>query len=253
MSSMPEGAAGARTRARPLVLGHRGYRAQCPENTLRAFARAIECGADGIECDVQKSSDGRFVLVHDAAVDRVSNGAGEVRALSFNELRRLDFGEGERIPELSEMLDTLPPGAWLDLELKAETLSVADCAPIAKILAARADMGRLMVSSFEPGLLAPFRRARFPVGFLVGRELLSAGALRIAAVLLRLRPRFLNLPVELVQSIGPRRARLVLRVLHLLGFSILFWTVNSAAEVAPIADLVDIIVTDEVEKILHSL
>jgi glycerophosphoryl diester phosphodiesterase len=71
----------------PLVLGHRGLPARYPENTLRSFRKALEAGADGIECDLQKTADGRYVVVHDETVDRTSNGHGPVGALSFERPR----------------------------------------------------------------------------------------------------------------------------------------------------------------------
>ena len=240
-------------RQRPKVLGHRGYRARYPENTLLAFAKAFDFGADGIECDIQKSADGRYVVIHDGTVDRVSSGKGVVGSMSHEELRRLDFGRGERIPELSELLSMLPRGGYLDLELKSETLSTSDCRPIAEILSARADMTRLMISSFEPSLLYYFRRRGFVVGLLVGEELASAGVLALAAILVNLRPRYVNLPVQIMEGRGVPRARALLRLLRWLGLSILLWTVNTTEEVDALSDLAQIVVTDEVEKITRYL
>ena len=234
-----------------MVLGHRGYRARFPENTLLAFAQALEFGADGIECDLQKSADGRYVVIHDGEVDRVSNGKGTVGTMRFEDLRRLDFGSGERIPELAELLEALPKGAYLDLELKNETLSTSDCAPVAEILAARADMAHLMISSFEPSLLYYFRKRGFVVGLLVGSELASRGALPLAALLVRLRPRYVNLPVQIKDGRGVPLARALLRLLRACGLSILLWTVNTVVEAEALGDLARIVVTDEVEKIIR--
>jgi glycerophosphoryl diester phosphodiesterase len=238
-------------RRAPIVLGHRGYRARFPENTLLAFAQALGCGADGIECDLQKSADGRYVVIHDGDVDRVSDGKGAVGETRFEELRRLDFGRGERIPELAELLDSLPKGAYLDLELKGETLSTSDCAPIADILAARADKENLMISSFEPSLLSHFRKCGFTVGLLVGRELASRGALALAALLVSLRPRYVNLPVQIMEGRGVPAARALLRLLRACGLSILLWSVNTTEEAQALADLARIVVTDEVETIVR--
>jgi glycerophosphoryl diester phosphodiesterase len=239
-----------RTRA-PIVLGHRGYRARFPENTMLAFSQALGFGADGVECDLQKSADGRYVVIHDGEVDRVSNGKGAVGSMAFDELRRLDFGRGERIPELTELLGALPRGAYLDLELKGETLSVSDCAPIAEILSARADRAHLMISSFEPSLLRHFRRRGFTVGLLVGSELASRGALSLAALLVSLRPRYINLPVQIMEGRGVPLARALLRILRACGMSILLWTVNTYEEADALADLARIVVTDEVEKMVR--
>src|SRR5438270_13229735 len=81
----------SRTR-RVVCYAHRGARAYAPENTLLAFDLAFDVGADAIECDVQRSSDGQLVIVHDGTVNRTTNGAGLVARLSFEELRTLDAG-----------------------------------------------------------------------------------------------------------------------------------------------------------------
>jgi glycerophosphoryl diester phosphodiesterase len=239
-----------KTRQAPLVLGHRGYRARWPENTLLSFKRALEAGADGIECDIQKTADGRYVVIHDPDTLRVSGVARTVGATLFQDLRALDCGSGERMPELAELLDAIPAGRYLDLELKEETVIEADCASIADVLAGRILPGYLMVSSFDPRLLFPFRRRGFTVGFLVGEEAAKHGA-ALALLLLRLRPQYLNLPIDIMKVGRPRTVRLVLRLLRLLGFSLLFWTVNAAGEAASVAGAARILVTDEVEELVR--
>jgi glycerophosphoryl diester phosphodiesterase len=238
-------------RAGTLVLGHRGYRARYPENTLLAFAKALEAGADGIECDIQKSADGRYVVIHDPAVDRTSNGTGEVSKMRFDELRRLDFGMGERVPDLEALLAAIPPDRYLDLELKAETITPADLAALEAILASRG-RARTMVSSFEASLLGHFRRKGWTVGFLVGDRIASQGVGALLVVILRLRPRYVNMPVQVVERVGLRKARLLLGILRLFGCSILLWTVNDPAAAAGILRFARIVVTDEVEKLIHS-
>lgn len=76
----------------PLVFAHRGSSAALPEHTLAAYLRAIEEGADGLECDVRLSRDGHLVCVHDRRLDRTSNGRGRVSAYTLAELEALDFG-----------------------------------------------------------------------------------------------------------------------------------------------------------------
>jgi Glycerophosphoryl diester phosphodiesterase len=111
---------------KPLVYAHRGASAYMPENTLAAFKKAIELGADGIELDVHVSSDGHLMVIHDEKVDRTSNGKGLVKEKTFNELKSLDFGswfssdyKNEKIPELNEVLDLI--SQWhgmLNIEVK---------------------------------------------------------------------------------------------------------------------------------------
>lgn len=96
------------------IIAHRGYSARAPENTLAAIEAAIIAGADAVEFDLHVSSDGVPVLFHDATLARTTDGAGEVRELSFDELRSLDAGSwfspafaGERIPSFAEALGRL--------------------------------------------------------------------------------------------------------------------------------------------------
>jgi glycerophosphoryl diester phosphodiesterase len=74
------------------VISHRGEHLSHPENTLPAFQAAIDAGADYFELDVRTTSDGRLVLMHDATVDRTTNGKGKVRELTFEQIRELDAG-----------------------------------------------------------------------------------------------------------------------------------------------------------------
>ncbi|MET7859780.1 glycerophosphodiester phosphodiesterase [Streptomyces sp. NPDC005318] len=74
------------------VIAHRGASDDAPEHTLAAYRKAIEDGADALECDVRLTSDGHLVCVHDRRVNRTSNGRGAVSALELSELAALDFG-----------------------------------------------------------------------------------------------------------------------------------------------------------------
>ena len=69
---------------------HRGFSGKYPENTMLAFRKAIEAGADGIELDVQLTQDGHVVIIHDETVDRTTNGTGDVAAYLLEELQKLD-------------------------------------------------------------------------------------------------------------------------------------------------------------------
>ncbi|MEJ2748304.1 MAG: glycerophosphodiester phosphodiesterase family protein, partial [Anaerolineae bacterium] len=90
---------------RPLIVAHRGASAYAPENTLAAFERAAELGADGIELDVQLSKDGRLVIIHDFDTARTTNGQGKVSDLTLAELQSFDAGEGQKIPTLDELFE----------------------------------------------------------------------------------------------------------------------------------------------------
>lgn len=237
-------------RSHALVLGHRGYRAKFPENTLLAFREALAAGADGIECDLQKSADGRYVVIHDPRTGRVAAADLDVHRSGLEELLALDFGRGEKMATLEEMLGSLPSGTYLDLELKEETLREEDCEPIMKIVDSAFPRASLMISSFDPRLLVPFRARGYTVGFLVGEEAAGQGLWAFAMTLLRLRPQYVNFPIDMIRTIGMRRSVWLVRLLRLLGFSLLFWTVNTPEDALFASRHGRIIVTDEVETII---
>lgn len=76
-----------------------------PENTLPAFERAFDLGAEGVEIDIQLTADDELVVIHDATVDRTTDGSGNVRDLTLAQLRELDAGDGAQIPLYSEVLE----------------------------------------------------------------------------------------------------------------------------------------------------
>ncbi|CAM5698744.1 Glycerophosphoryl diester phosphodiesterase OS=Streptomyces albaduncus OX=68172 GN=FHS32_002069 PE=4 SV=1 [Streptomyces griseoloalbus] len=78
-----------------------------PENTLRSFVAAQEAGLDVIELDLHLSKDGALVVMHDARVDRTTDGTGAIADKTLDELRALDAGRGERVPLFVEVLDAV--------------------------------------------------------------------------------------------------------------------------------------------------
>lgn len=120
------------------VIAHRGEHRAHPENTLPAFQAAIEAGADFFELDVRTTLDGRLVLMHDARVDRTTNGSGAVREMTFDEIRALDAGAkfsppfaGTKVPSLAEAL-ALAHGK-IGVYVDAKDIAPADlCAALAK-------------------------------------------------------------------------------------------------------------------------
>jgi glycerophosphoryl diester phosphodiesterase len=108
----------AHDEGRPLLGGHRGNPAEHPENTMRSFRSAIALGCDLIECDVHLSSDGRLVVIHDHTLDRTTNGTGLVHDHTAAELRKLDAGDGEKIPLLQEVIELAIGKVGLVIELK---------------------------------------------------------------------------------------------------------------------------------------
>lgn len=126
------------SKAEPLIIAHRGASFDAPENTLAAFGLAWNQGADGIEADFRLSADGRIVCIHDADTKRVSGKGLVVKDATYAALAALDVGKwkgeawrGEKIPTLDEVLDIVPSGKHLFIELKAGPEIVA---PLAEVL-----------------------------------------------------------------------------------------------------------------------
>ena len=100
------------------IIAHRGLSEHYPENTLLAFKKALEAGADGIETDLRLSLDGEAILFHDANLKHITGLDSTPETLSLAELKKLDAGEGERIPSLDELLQLTKGRAILILEVK---------------------------------------------------------------------------------------------------------------------------------------
>jgi glycerophosphoryl diester phosphodiesterase len=149
-------------RTRPFVMAHRGNKVTCPENTLAAFRRAIAEGADIIETDLHLTADGTFVCIHDATVDRTTDGQGNVAAMTLAEIQTLSAAYGrpefvdEHIPTLAELMDLIPADAGLALELKTDRfLEPAVGRRLVSELEQGGIRGRSVVLSFSlPRLLA---------------------------------------------------------------------------------------------------
>ncbi len=100
------------------VVGHRGAAKVLPENTLKGFRYAIDLGVDRVECDVHLTSDNQLIVMHDDTVDRTTNGTGPIRSFDFAAMRALDAGDGEQVPTLDEVLETVHGKVGLLCELK---------------------------------------------------------------------------------------------------------------------------------------
>lgn len=129
-----------------LCIGHRGAKGHEPENTLRSIRKAIELGTPCIEIDVHHV-DGHLVVFHDDRLERRTNGIGNLAEQSFEYLRSLDAGNGERIPTLQEVCETIGPGIGLNIELKGPGTAT----PVADYVASRLKRdGTQIPSSFLP-------------------------------------------------------------------------------------------------------
>jgi glycerophosphoryl diester phosphodiesterase len=148
-----------------LAIAHRGASGHAPENTFAAFRKALAMGAGFIETDLQLSRDARLVAIHDATVNRTTNGQGAVHDLTLAELRRLDAGSwfgsefaGERIPTIEEILDFAKKHDMVFyLELKPSGSWGGEHALISA-LRESGEIARTVVISFDPPILANVRK-----------------------------------------------------------------------------------------------
>ncbi|HWK79672.1 MAG TPA: glycerophosphodiester phosphodiesterase family protein [Thermomicrobiales bacterium] len=141
------------------LIGHRGARNEAPENTLAGFAHARALGLDAIELDLRQTRDGQIVVIHDATVDRTTNGEGSVADLTLADLRALDarsvhpaWPNPVTIPTLDEVLHWAgPTGMFLQIEIKADSLDrMAATIDEAVRQVTRWNMaGRVLFSSFD--------------------------------------------------------------------------------------------------------
>ena len=109
----------------PKIIAHRGGAKLAPENTLAAFKNAISIGVDMIEIDVHLSKDSNIIVIHDATLNRTTDGTGEIKNLSLAEIKNYDAGswfskdfDNEKVPTLSEVLETINGKVVLLIEIK---------------------------------------------------------------------------------------------------------------------------------------
>ncbi|HLA14672.1 MAG TPA: glycerophosphodiester phosphodiesterase family protein, partial [Gemmatimonadaceae bacterium] len=141
------------------VIAHRGGRAHAPENTLEAMQRGVAAGADAIELDVHCCASSEIVVIHDATVDRTTDGCGTVAGMTLADLRSLDAGarfSGAKarcgVPTLAEVIESFPETPLI-IELKTPAASAATRALIEKHNAE----SRCLVDSFHASALEIFR------------------------------------------------------------------------------------------------
>jgi glycerophosphoryl diester phosphodiesterase len=167
----------------PPLIGHRGAKDHAPENTLASIREAARQGASWVEVDVKLTADGHPVLMHDAALDRTTDGSGPMAATPLSAVRALDAGSwfsaefaGERVPTLEETLDlVLELGLSIDLEIKPCPGRERETAEVALAVAGRvwpAGRPAPLVTSFAMDALEAALRVRpdWPRGVLFGER-----------------------------------------------------------------------------------
>jgi glycerophosphoryl diester phosphodiesterase len=243
----------------PVNLAHRGASDMAPENTIEAFRLAVEAGAGGLELDVHMTRDGHIVVIHDAAVDRTTNGSGAVSQMALDELRRLDAGHnfspdggptrpyrgrGVRVPTLGEVLREFP-GVAVNIEIKAGTPGIEET--VLGVLREANALGRVLVVSTPHDIVKRFRKvsgghvstgaSRWEIGvFYISSRFRLERLVRPAYDALQVPLRHRGIPV-----VTPR----FVRAAHARGVRVDAWTINQADEMRRLLDLgVDVIMTD---------
>ncbi len=176
---------------KPLLMAHRGNRILFPENTIAAFKRSFADGADILETDLHLSSDGEFICIHDASVNRTTDGKGEVKDISLKDLKSLRILNSQSlptdhsIPTLIEALRIIPEKMVLALELKTDRfLQPAVCKRLGALLKENHVLERTIALSFSlPRLLALKKTIpEIPIGWISMSRLLPDRAVDLIGV-----------------------------------------------------------------------
>lgn len=268
--------------SRPLVFAHRGASATLPEHTLEAYELALAMGVDGMECDVRLTRDGHLVCLHDARLERTSNGTGRVSAHSLAELDRLDFASWH--PGGAAHTAGGPGATATEVPIRDKQGGVLTLDRLLDIAGNAGRQVRVLVETKHPTrygaavereLVALLRRRGLPDPALDAPVQVTAMSFSPLA-LRRLRYQMPDLPTVLLLDLRPRgvplgwlpfgarvagpgmalvRARpaLVAR-LHDRGYQVYVWTVNDPADVDLVRELrVDGVITDRPAEVLAQL
>ena len=246
----------------PVPIAHRGSRLLWPENTLTAFAGAVELGYRHLETDLRITGDGVLVCIHDDTVDRTTDGRGAVETFSLSELKALDAGyrhavngeypfrgQGIQIPTFEEVVTTFPQ-AYFVVDLKTDGLA----APLAELVETLDLYDRILVGSFSDDRIEEFRELTG------GRVATSTGPVlsRLWVIASRVgrgaggEAQALQLPTQLrgVRIIDDK----LVKAAHDAGLQVHVWTVNREEEMIRLLDLgVDGLVTDRPDLLRNVL
>jgi glycerophosphoryl diester phosphodiesterase len=229
------------------IIGHRGASFEKPENTIASFVRAVELGADMIELDIHLTEDDHLVVIHDKTVDRTTNGKGVVASLTLKEIREFDAGNGERIPTLMEVLDTVAGKIKVNIEMKGSCTASALNDHTSEILKMGYSKDDILVSSFSPIELYDLHElgSIFPLGVLVDRDPNGAEEFAMEIDAAALHPNFEFTNLEFI------------KICHGSDLLVNVWTVNEEADMMSMLEMgVDGLITDNVaqaSKILSSM
>ncbi|MEV6975048.1 glycerophosphodiester phosphodiesterase [Kitasatospora sp. NPDC093806] len=239
----------------PLAFAHRGGDLGHPENSLAAFAAAVDLGYRYLETDVHATSDGVLVAFHDSRLDRVTDRTGAVADLPWDTVRRARIGGTEPVPLLTDLLDAFPD-ARFNIDVKAAPA----VGPLVEAVRRTNAWDRVCVGGFSDSRLAAVRAAAGPrlATSLGPREVARLRLRSLAGPLLPGRGRetaFGRTPFAGVCAQVPERHRGVrvvdrafVRAAHRLGLQVHVWTVDDATRIRALLDLgVDGIMADRID------
>lgn len=232
--------------AAPLLIGHRGCLWE-PENTLEAFAAALERGAAGIECDVRLDANAQVVVFHDATLERMTQRDDwrPIGTLSSLELSRVRLAHGARIPSLAEVLDwAASAGALVNVELKANVATPAELVRrvLDEVRRARQPRESLLLSSFDARIVRGLTQ--------LAPELSSAHLVDVTADPRRTLSAWRALGAYGIHASAPLVSEAAVEVWRGQGAWIAAWTVNELEDARRLAAWgVDALLTDDPEAL----
>ncbi|HYO63010.1 MAG TPA: glycerophosphodiester phosphodiesterase [Pyrinomonadaceae bacterium] len=252
---------------RPLVIAHRGGAGLWPENTLHAFERAAKMGVEALELDVRLTADGALVVIHDAAVDRTTDGRGLVGRMTLEELKRLDAahnfsadggrtfplrGQGVAVPTLAEVFEALPSMRFV-IEPKQGTPSPTRA--LCRAIEEHSMAERVVVGSFSQEVLEEFRGECPRVATSAGpREVSRFLALQKTGLSASFDATMQALQVP--ERVGGARVltREFVEAAHERNLEVHAWTVNDEAGMRALVEMrVDGIMTDYPDRLMRLL
>lgn len=200
-----------------LKIAHRGARAYEPENTLSSFRKAIELGVDGIELDVRKTKDNELVVIHNADVNKTTNGNGLVNELTLEQIKELVTEKDEQIPTLEEVFDSVKKRVKLLIEIKEKGIEEQ----IISLTHKKGLLNNVIFISFHEDVLKKVRELNDEVetGLVFVRH---KNPIKTA---LEIKAQFLLSLYRFTHSKMINKA-------HESGLKIIVWTINNKEEVA---------------------
>ncbi len=229
------------------VIAHRGFSVMAPENTLVAISKAIEAGADGCEFDVYRTRDGQIVLMHDATVDRTTDGQGKVTELTLAELKRLDAGRwkgqayaGQRVPTLQEALELLKRSSCRAvIEMKMKNIS----RQVVETVRSSGMTDQAVIGSFDAPSVREVRQLapEIPAAWISGKAL--EGTVQQQAD--QIASQAAACQTDLVDLVFDMLSPQLVEELHRRGLKVWVWTVNDPVVMEALRDWgVDGLTTD---------